>query len=87
MQLNKILQGDYTISSLNNQIKLPFDIELSIPSDDPVRLVSAFVEEMDLSDLYETYDRIRKNQKESGIATSDAQDCNLCNYEQNLLKP
>ena len=37
-------------------------IELSIPSDDPVRLVSAFVEEMDLSDLYETYDRIRKNQ-------------------------
>ena len=33
-----------------------------IPSDDPVRLLSAFVEEMDLSDLYETYDRIRKNQ-------------------------
>ena len=62
MQLNKILQGDYTISSLNHQIKLPIDIELSIPSDDPVRLVSAFVEEMDLSDLYETYDRIRKNQ-------------------------
>ena len=33
-----------------------------IPSDDPVRLLSAFVEEMDLSDLYETYDKIRKNQ-------------------------
>ena len=62
MLLNKILQGDYTVSSLNHQIKLPLDIEISIPSDDPVRLVSAFVEEMDLSDLYKTYDRIRKNQ-------------------------
>jgi len=33
-----------------------------IPSDDPVRLLSAFVEGMDLCDLYKTYDRIRKNQ-------------------------
>ncbi len=62
MLLNKILQGDYTVSSLYHQIKLPLDIEISIPSDDPVRLVSAFVEEMNLSDLYKTYDRIRKNQ-------------------------
>lgn len=62
MRLNKILQGDYTISSLNHQIKLPLDIEISIPSDDPVRLLSAFVEGMDLSDLYATYERIRKNQ-------------------------
>ena len=44
------------------QIKLPLDLEISIPSDDPVRLVSAFVEEMDLSELYKTYGRIRKNQ-------------------------
>jgi Transposase and inactivated derivatives len=62
MQLNKILQGDYTLSSLYHQIKLPFDIEISVPSDDPVRLLSAFVEGMDLSDLYATYDRIRNNQ-------------------------
>ena len=33
-----------------------------IPADDPVRLLSAFVEGMDLSELYATYDRIRKNQ-------------------------
>ena len=33
-----------------------------IPSDDPVRLLSAFVEGMDLSELYGTYDRVRKNQ-------------------------
>ncbi len=56
----KFLQGDYTISSLYHQLKLPLDIEISIPSDDPVRLLSAFVEGMDLSDLYATYDRIRK---------------------------
>ena len=62
MRLKKILQGDYTISSLYHQLKLPLDIEISIPSDDPVRLLSAFVEGMDLSDLYATYDRIRKNQ-------------------------
>ena len=33
-----------------------------IPADDPVRLLSAFVEGMDLLELYATYDRIRKNQ-------------------------
>ena len=62
MRLNKIIQSDYTSFSLYYQIKLPLDLEISIPSDDPVRLVSAFVEEMDLSELYKTYGRIRKNQ-------------------------
>ena len=62
MSLNKILQGNYSIFSFNHQIKLPIDLELSIPDDDPVRLVSAFVEEMNLSDLYATYERIRKGQ-------------------------
>ena len=33
-----------------------------IPADDPVRLLSACVEGMDLSELNATYDRIRKNQ-------------------------
>ena len=62
MRLNKIIQKDYTSFSLYYQIKLPLDLEISIPSDDPVRLVSAFVEEMDLSELFITYGRIRKNQ-------------------------
>ena len=62
MQLNKLIQRDYTSFSPYYQLKLPLDIEISIPSDDPVRLVSAFVEEMDLSELYKTYGRIRKNQ-------------------------
>ena len=44
------------------QLILPLNLEISIPYDDSVRLLSAFVEEMDLSELYKTYDRIRKNQ-------------------------
>ena len=53
---------DYTTFNRNYQIKLPLNLELSVPASDPVRLLSAFVEGMDLSDLYQTYDRIRKNQ-------------------------
>lgn len=56
------LQKDYTLSSLYYQIKLPLDIEKNIPSDDPVRLLSAFVEGMELSDLYNTYGKIKKDQ-------------------------
>jgi len=37
-------------------------MEHMILADDPVRLLSAFVEGMDLSELYATYDRVRKNQ-------------------------
>ena len=62
MRLNKILQKDYTLSSLYYQIKLPLDVEILIPADDPVRLLSAFVEGMELSDLYQTYRKIKKNQ-------------------------
>ena len=62
MLQNKILQKDYTLSSLYYQIKLPLDVETLIPADDPVRLLSAFVEGMELSDLYQTYGKIKKNQ-------------------------
>ena len=59
---NKLLQKDYTTSSLYYQIKLPLDVEVLIPANDPVRLLSAFVEGMELSDLYQTYGKIKKNQ-------------------------
>ena len=62
MRLLNILQGDYTLSRNYYQIKLPIDLEPMIPADDPVRLLSACVEGMDLSELNATYDRIRKNQ-------------------------
>ena len=62
MQTPLHLQPDYTAYRGYYQIKLPLSIEIMIPADDPVRLLSAFVEGMDLSELYKTYDRIRKNQ-------------------------
>ena len=62
MRLNKTLQKDYTISSLYYQIKLPLDLEILIPEDDPVRLLSAFVEGMEFRELYNTYGRVKKNQ-------------------------
>jgi len=44
------------------QLKLPLNIDCIIPEDDSVRLLSQFVEGMDLTDLYSTYERIRGNQ-------------------------
>ena len=52
---------DYTLSQSGYQLKLPLNLETIIPSDDKVRLLSQFVEEMDLTDLYRTYARIRTN--------------------------
>lgn len=43
------------------QLKLPLNLECIISEDDSVRLLSQFVEEMDLTDLYSTYERLREN--------------------------
>ena len=52
------LQKDYTQNAEGYQLKLPLNIETIIPEDDSVRLLSQFVEAMDLTDLYSTYERI-----------------------------
>ena len=52
------LQKNYTEFSGGYQLKLPLNIETIIPENDSVRLLSQFVEEMDLTDLYSTYKRI-----------------------------
>ena len=62
MQKTKIIQKDYSLSSMNYQLKLPFELEVLIPDDDPVRLLSAFVEEPELNDLYRFYGKIKKEQ-------------------------
>ena len=56
------LYKNYTSNRGNYQLKLPLNIEYMIPNNDSVRLLSQFVEEMDLTDLYSTYSRIRENQ-------------------------
>ncbi|SLK12264.1 Transposase DDE domain protein [Clostridium chauvoei JF4335] len=62
MQLKNILQQNYTVNRKFYQLKLPFDIDCIISENDSVRLLSQFVEEMDLTDLYSTYSKIRENQ-------------------------
>ena len=62
MLTKKILQQNYTLNRKFYQLKLPFDIDCIIPENDSVRLLSQFVEEMDLTRLYSTYFRIRENQ-------------------------
>ncbi len=52
------LQRNYTLNEEGYQLKLPLNLETIIPEDDSVRLLSQFVEAMDLTDLYSTYKRI-----------------------------
>ena len=55
-------QLDYTAFGGYYQLKLPLELDIRIPADDPVRLLSAFVEDCSLSALYANYGRIRKSQ-------------------------
>ena len=61
MVKHNYLQKDYTTNEREYQVKLPFATEIKIEKDDPVRLLSHYVEEMDLSDLYSTYERVKEN--------------------------
>lgn len=54
MTKNINLQKNYN----GYQLKLPLNIEIIIPENDSVRLLSQFVEGMDLTDLYSIYERI-----------------------------
>lgn len=83
MTLTKIIQKDYTSSILNYQFKLPLEMEVLIEDNDPVRLLSAFVEGLELTDLYNSYQKIKKK---SGITASDVQDYPLCCHEPYLFE-
>lgn len=58
----KNMQLDYATFGGYYQLKLPLELDIHIPADDPVRLLSAFVEDCSLSALYANYGRIRKSQ-------------------------
>jgi len=57
-----LYKKNYTSNGGNYQLKLPLNIDYMIPDNDSVRLLSQFVEEMNLEDLYATYSRVRENQ-------------------------
>ena len=91
MLKTKITQKNYTVSKSGYQLKLPLEFNPIIPENDSVRLVSQFVEEMDLTELYQIYDKIRKSSAVPKtllkiVITEDiAQDSHLCNYEPPLF--
>lgn len=58
MLKNNILRKQYTLNGQNYQLKLPMELDACIPDNDSVRLISQFVEEMDLAELYDTYERL-----------------------------
>ena len=62
MHKRNILRQNYTLFSRPYQLKLPLEIGHVIPDNDCVRLLGQFVEELDLSDLYSTYSRVKENQ-------------------------
>ena len=53
-----ISQKNYSLNQSGYQRKLSLNLEIMIPENDSVRLLSQFVEAMDLTDLYSTYKRI-----------------------------
>ena len=58
MLRTKLTQQNYTLNQSGYQLKLPLELNTIIPENDSVRLLSQIVEEMDLTDLYSTYERI-----------------------------
>ena len=57
MKQNKT-QVEYTAYGTEYQVCLPINLEIIIPSDEPVRLLSAVLEELDYRKLTATYSRI-----------------------------
>lgn len=61
MLIQNNLPKNYTSFQSGYQLKLPLNLECIISEDDSVRLLSQFVEDMNLTDLYSTYERVREN--------------------------
>lgn len=75
------LHKNYSLNQSGYQLKLPLNVETIIPEDDSVRLLSQFVEAMDLTDLYSTYERI------NSVAPHPPEDCALLLHERGLFFP
>ena len=55
-------QVDYTLYEAGRQLKLPMETEIFIAADNPVRLVSAVVERMDIKKIERSYSRDGRNE-------------------------
>ncbi len=57
----QLTQKDYTQNNISYQLVLPLNIEFLIPKDDPVRLLSQIMEELDYSELKKGYSSKGRN--------------------------
>ena len=55
-------QVDFTLYETGRQLKLPMETEILIAADDPVRLVSAVVERMDIRKIERSYSQDGRNE-------------------------
>ena len=59
LKTNILQKNFYTTNQKFYQLKLPINIDCMISDNNSVRLLSQSVEEIDLTDLYLTYSRLR----------------------------
>ena len=59
--MKNLTHKDYTLERASYQLTLPLHIEILIPKDDSVRLLSQVAEELDYSELYRAYSHKGRN--------------------------
>ncbi len=62
VKIIKTTVKNYTTNEKCFQLQIPMSLNVIIPENDSVRLLSQFVEEMDLTCLYDTYSILKENQ-------------------------
>jgi len=53
--MKNLTHKDYTSQTATYQLVLPLNMEILIPKDDSVRLLSRVMEDLDYTDLYKAY--------------------------------
>ena len=69
MQQNTKTQIDYTTYEGGYQLRLPLECGVSIPKDDPVRLLSAVLDRIDYRRINAAYSRLGRNEYPTRLLT------------------
>ena len=70
-------QVDYTLYEAGRQLKLPMETEIFIAADNPVRLVSAVVERMDIEKIERSYSQDGRNEYPPRKDSAESHDLRL----------
>ena len=83
--MKNLTHKDYTLERAPYQLTLPLHIEILIPKDDSVRLLSQITEELDYSELYKAYSHKGRNSAVSPKTLFKNHRVRI--YESDLYKP